>query len=336
VWCCGQCFDDRFLAEDIRHRSTRAGTCDFCGADGEALVCPDELADHFELLASTYEVDVSGGGMDTIAVFRKDWELFSRLDDSVAQQLLEQISQAIPHTGLVRPESKPSIEHWRGLRTELMHVNRFFPKSGFGDEEARLLEYLIADRADIPKDLYRARILHQSEPFTVTEMGKPPSEIASHGRANPHGISCLYVADEIDTTIAEVRPHKGDKVCIASIRPVGDLKLIDLCSPEKGISPFGLEEDDVRLLAGMIPYLRHLGEELSRPISPNRTHLEYLPTQYLCEFIKGRGHDGVIYKSSVGEGLNYAIFDDSAVSFDENIDIYEVTNVNFGSRLLKT
>ncbi|MBC8367884.1 RES family NAD+ phosphorylase [bacterium] len=222
------------------------------------------------------------------------------------------------------------------MRQELKHVNRFFPESGFGVEEARLLGYLIAEPADIPNELYRARILDQDEPFTASEMGKPPSKIASHGRANPYGISYLYVADEIDTTIAEVRPHKGEKVCIASIHPVRDLKFIDLCSPEKGISPFGLEEEDVRLLAGMIPYLRHLGEELSRPISPNRTHLEYLPTQYLCEFIKRNGYDGVIYKSSVGEGLNYAIFDDSAIRFDEKILTYEVINVDFDSRPLAT
>jgi hypothetical protein len=36
---------------------------------------------------------------------------------------------------------------------------------------------------------------------------------------------------------------------------------------------------------------------------------DYAPSQYLCEFIKKCGYDRVIYRSSVSEGLNPALFD---------------------------
>jgi hypothetical protein len=52
-----------------------------------------------------------------------------------------------------------------------------------------------------------------------------------------------------------------------------------------------------------------LGEELSRPVVPRSAPVEYLPSQYLCEFIKHCGFDGVVYRSSVGPGVNVALFD---------------------------
>jgi len=40
-------------------------------------------------------------------------------------------------------------------------------------------------------------------------------------------------------------------------------------------------------------------------------NLDYLPTQYLCEFIKSLGFDGVEYRSAMAEGgYNLAVFND--------------------------
>jgi len=35
---------------------------------------------------------------------------------------------------------------------------------------------------------------------------------------------------------------------------------------------------------------------------------KYLPSQFLCEFIKHCGFDGLLYRSSVGPGVNVALF----------------------------
>lgn len=58
-----------------------------------------------------------------------------------------------------------------------------------------------------------------------------------------------------------------------------------------------------------IPFLERLGNELTRPVLPKSAAIDYIPSQYLCEFIKKSGYDGVIYKSSVSEGINLALFD---------------------------
>jgi len=39
--------------------------------------------------------------------------------------------------------------------------------------------------------------------------------------------------------------------------------------------------------------------------------LDYIPTQYICDFVKHLGYDGIRYKSTLSEGgVNYAIFDE--------------------------
>lgn len=62
------------------------------------------------------------------------------------------------------------------------------------------------------------------------------------------------------------------------------------------------------LLAGL-PLLERLGEELTKPVQPRSAPFEYIPSQYLCEFIKKQGYQGVIYRSSVSDGINLALFD---------------------------
>lgn len=42
---------------------------------------------------------------------------------------------------------------------------------------------------------------------------------------------------------------------------------------------------------------------------PQGAALDYIPSQYLCEFIKHSGFDGVVYRSSVSDGINLALFD---------------------------
>jgi hypothetical protein len=75
------------------------------------------------------------------------------------------------------------------------------------------------------------------------------------------------------------------------------------------VSPFDLgDEDQIGLLRSDIDFLERLGEELTRPILPQGAMIDYVPSQYLCEFIKKCGYAGVIYRSSVSGGINLALF----------------------------
>jgi hypothetical protein len=63
-----------------------------------------------------------------------------------------------------------------------------------------------------------------------------------------------------------------------------------------------------------MPFLGHLCAALSKPVLPHKKDLEYLPTQYLCELIKDTNFDGIAFKSSLGKGDNYVIFNDSLLT----------------------
>jgi hypothetical protein len=68
------------------------------------------------------------------------------------------------------------------------------------------------------------------------------------------------------------------------------------------------DETSVALLRGDIEFLVKLGDELTRPVLPHSAAIDYIPSQFLCEFIKNCGYHGVVYRSSVGEGINMALF----------------------------
>lgn len=64
-------------------------------------------------------------------------------------------------------------------------------------------------------------------------------------------------------------------------------------------------------------------------IVPRVADLEYLPSQYLCEFVKHIGFDGVVYRSSLAEGDNLAIFQEDKLNristSDYRVDAIDVS-----------
>ncbi|NNJ81578.1 MAG: RES family NAD+ phosphorylase, partial [Flavobacteriaceae bacterium] len=74
---------------------------------------------------------------------------------------------------------------------------------------------------------------------------------------------------------------------------------------------------------------RTLQKELSLPIRKQDKEIDYIPTQYLSEFIKSIGYEGVEFQSSLySAGHNLAVFDSS--KFDcKKVDVYEIQNIEF-------
>jgi hypothetical protein len=159
-------------------------------------------------------------------------------------------------------------------------------------------------------------------------MGPPPNTKASLGRANPPGIPYLYLGSACETAIAELRPHTSERATVAEFSLHKPLRIVDLRSPRTQILPFVLEETtEIALLRGDVGFLERLGDELTRPVLPQGAAIDYLPSQYLCEYVKKCGHDGVIYKSSVSEGMNLALFYPEKATGIEAKE-YLVTNVS--------
>lgn len=330
--CCAKCFGDSFLRKQIEKDGENTGRCCYCGASNTTLIKPVKLRDYFELLSEIYCEDLVGKPL--VEWFKSDWNLFDGLDSAYCNKLLSEIlddKEIVCKT--YRPlvaDDGTSLERWQNFREELKHENRFFPKNiPYFERLRELLEgHLCSDSDTIPNVLYRARIMEGAIPHLPEEMGMPPLNISSHGRANPTGIPYLYLTSDISTAIAEIRPHTGENVCVAEFRVISQLRIADLRNPRKTISPFSLsDEQDIAQLRNDIDFLCQLGEELSRPVLPKAAHLEYLPSQYLCEFIKHCGFDGVMYLSSIGKGTNYAIFDGVSTKVG-TVTTYTVTCVS--------
>ncbi len=316
--CCAGCFGDRYLRRSIiPSRSVATGRCSYCESDGISVIQPKELTEYFELLVSAYRPD--GSGKLLIHWFREDWALFQhpRMDDSRAKDLLSEI---LDDGEIARqtfaPANDPTADHlseWENLRDELMYHNRYFPEKVIDRNRLEALFPLLElDVDELPTLWYRARLRLEDVPFTVDQMGAPPKRIASHGRANPAGIPCLYLGSDHDTAISEIRPHPGEIACVADFTTPTTLKLVDLRDPRKTVSPFLLADaDDIGRMRNDLPFLERLGNELTRPVIPQSAAIDYTPSQYLCEFIKKCGYQGVIYRSSVSTGMNLALFDPS-------------------------
>jgi hypothetical protein len=218
------------------------------------------------------------------------------------------------------------LDSWVKLRDELMYRNRYFPEEPLHAARLKqLLDHLQAD--DLPVTWYRARIRTGEDMIPIAEMKAPPARLVSHGRANPPGIPYLYLGSTPETAAAEVRPHTGDVACVADFTIGAGIKAVDLRNPRQLVSPFLLaDEDEIGLLRVDIAFLEHLGEELTRPILPQGAAIDYVPSQYLCEFIKKCGYDGVIYRSSVSDGINLALFD-PARAVGGTVEVYNITRV---------
>ena len=311
--CCPACFGDRFLLAEIRFRSKEIGRCAYCGSESVPVLSPPQLAYLFERLVGAYQADRNGKIL--VQLFREDWGMFDhpRMDDSHAKDLLAEIlndgeivGRTFSPAGALAADQ---LRKWEDFRKELMYHNRFFPVSDIDLERLKLLFISLKVPADeVPGEWYRARIQTGDAPFLVADMGAPPERIASHGRANPAGIVCLYLGSRELTAVSEIRPHTGEIVCVANFRTPNTLKLVDLRSPKKMVSPFDFDEAaDIGKMRSELPFLQRLGEELTRPVVPQAAAIDYTPSQYLCEFIKKCEYDGVIYRSSVSDGMNLAL-----------------------------
>ncbi|CAJ0802370.1 hypothetical protein LMG18096_04115 [Ralstonia holmesii] len=312
--CCADCFGDRGLRNNIiPSLSPVRGACSFCGAQDADVVEPVQLADVFGMLASVYAPSAEGRSL--VEWFQADWQLFSnpRLGVAGATELLGQI---LGDAEVVKQQFSPSaantsagLARWETLRDELLYKNRYFLDEALDADRLReLLGHLLAD--DLPAVWYRARIMASDTPYSIGEMGAPPKRLATHGRANPAGIPYLYLGSLPETAAAETRPHTGEMACVADFQIAGSLVAIDLRNPRQLVSPFVLADAGaIGQLRADIPFLERLGDELTRPVLPRSAAIDYIPSQYLCEFIKKSGYDGVVYRSSVSSGMNLALFD---------------------------
>ncbi|WP_148044019.1 RES family NAD+ phosphorylase [Massilia aurea] len=185
--------------------------------------------------------------------------------------------------------------------------------------------------------LYRAQIGYDEDDIegavTITGFSerrmKPNREFCGEGRANPRGIAYLYLSNHLDTSMAEMRPQRGQMLSVAQFEVQRNLNLVDCYSVEQEFGNIELIFSPPSTQEGIRNAIWwQINQAFSRPISRGDSSSDYIPTQILAEFFRHHGFDGVCFKSGLGEGHNFVLFDLAAAELI-NCGVYDVKAVKY-------
>lgn len=147
----------------------------------------------------------------------------------------------------------------------------------------------------------------------------PPEDYTKSMRANPEGIRYLYAAEELETALSEMRPQFGQTFSVATIEVLSSIKLFDFTN-----------EDVIITEAERGIFSRNVLDKVFSEANYGNS-IEYVPTQFLCEFIKLQGFDGIRFHSALSQGgKNIVLFDVNSDSKKYRITgsaIYSVNNI---------
>jgi hypothetical protein len=234
-----------------------------------------------------------------------------------------------------RPDTHGFRESWEFFQQEIRTRYRFF-----GREAQRALDEIFGDLASLKtwegtpaikeilstakaRFLYRTRIAYSESDLReilldpVKRLGPPPSRLARAGRMNAAGISVFYGAMEADTCIAEARAPVGSYVVLGRFEIIRPVRVLDLDVLTKVMTDRSWFDPEFTIRSNRAAFLRHLVEEISRPIMPRDEEFEYLPTQAVSEYLASCVEprlDGIIFHSAqtAREGRNVVLFHHSA------------------------
>lgn len=313
MFVCPNCFSDIEIKSYIDSLSSENGDCDICGAKAVPVLVIDELLDFFEELFALYKEDISG--ITLLKTIENEWNLFSSMPiaTSIISQILPQTTFSAWNTNTELSyieEIEESISYWFKLKESLKWERRFLVEmekfkdlgwDGFFEDHITFTEV---------ERFYRARI-HNTEGATTllpTEMGCPEKEMVSSGRGNPQGIPYLYLSKSPLTTLYETRALLHDEISVGEFKslPGEVLKVVDFTERSGVFAGAGNLKNHTKALR-----LKELiSKDLSKPIRRYDSDIEYIPTQFMCEFIRYViGANGILFNSSIHDtGQNLVLF----------------------------
>ncbi|RXM42671.1 RES family NAD+ phosphorylase [Flavobacterium sp. YO64] len=336
---CSNCFNDTDLKRFIESNSSSRGNCNFCEikVDSE-LISIDELLDFFaEFLNSFEEAD---DGVSLLQLIDNDWGLFANKDKghNILAEVLSKLGSTIdiPTKNVVYEQDIiESTSFWTLLKEDLKWERRFLTNLNLF-EELRWDKFFARNNS-LPEGeiLFRARI-HSNDAqvaYNLNEMGSPSKEKSSAGRANPQGIPYLYLSTSESTTFYETRATYLDEVSVAKfVAKKGEV--ISLVDFTESLSLF-LNIENIKEYVKSVLLKKSISADLSKPLRRYDSELEYIPTQFICEFIRSLSDaDGIMFNSSLHVGgKNVVLFKESKMECVEVLT-YRVTDVKIDHQLI--
>ena len=343
--CCVHCFKDPLLQKTITEFGI-IGDCDFCSSKNVPVYDisnQNELSDKIIDLIQIYEASFHEDAKPLKKSLHDDWNIFSGGTEAIQTLLLAlcapysaidpnsdifSVNVIIPQAydeeyindyGVIKGQA------WHQFSESIKHENRFHNSYFNGDALSSFLSAAVKS-VKLGDIFYRARIASNNFGFKRNEMYAPPAGFRKQGRINPDGIGVLYLASDIKTALHEVRASKYDYVTIGTFRPQKTLRIVDLSAISR-LSPFHSSE-----LASVFinrEVFKEMALEIAKPQRRSDSALEYLSTQYISEFVKAQGYDGVAYDSTLSkDGYNLAIYDQTNFKCT-SVKTIEVTEIDY-------
>lgn len=312
---CESCFEDKELKGFIFSQG-EIKKCDFCGSDDKKAIPIDELLDFFQELLSNLESHSEGVGL--LGLIQGDWSLFRNNETGakVLNVIIDRLNLSFFHADVLVQYSQEilnNVNYWFELKEQLKWERRYLIDVNYLTDELGW-DGFFESKFAVSKDdiLYRAR-LHSStndNKFSSEKMFCPPKELSTAGRANPMGIPYLYLSDHQETILYEIRSTYLDEVSIGKFVIRNDLNREVLISDFTEMSTiYHPTEVNKKIKSRLLK--RHISRDLSQPLRRYDSELDYIPTQFICEFIKVfTGVEGLKFTSSLHNiGNNFVIFD---------------------------
>jgi len=358
---CERCFRDKIISSMVCSVSkTEDGECPICKSKGVHLydtATQNDLTPYFEellriyapsnTLPNNYPIAETHSLLDDL---KERWNIFSDIPPIQICEILKSVcgeiyansnelfigTVGIPElydTTYLQEHSLVKNNNWDAFVDELKTKNRYHSKLINFDILEKYCSF-IRKTYKTGELFYRARISERTG-YGIKEMSAPPVGMSSEGRANARGITCLYLANNVETTLHEVRSGVFDFVSVGTFRLKQDITVVDLRAIAE-ISPF-VEGLDFLNHAINKQYLEKLNLEMSKSLRRSDSTLDYVPTQYIVDFIKSIEHngkqeyDGIEYNSTTNPGgYNLAIFNPDLFECTE-VSVYEIKQLQYTS-----
>ena len=326
------------MRSEVESNAIIDGCCMVCGSIGK-LIDFSEFYDFFDALLSLFAVS-DNANKTIVDIIQDEWHIFR--DKNIARVLLNDVISkhnyvfSIDSNVEYISEIQERIAIWNRLKISVKEKSRFFTNM---DEFAQY-NYLTAGKSlHKGQELFRSRITpFGQKKIKCKNMGCPPKELATAGRANPIGIPYLYLSDSAKTTYFEVRAVYLDKLSVGTFRIERELKLIDFVYDVNLFLSYNDGSLSLKETVIKKKVIEAISSDLSKPLRRYDSEIEYVPTQLICEYCRrivdseGSTADGITFESSLRKGgRNYVLFDES-VAKCVRVDSHEITRIDIDKK----
>ena len=364
---CSDCFNDTEIINVI-NKIDNEGTCEVTGKTSKHVYDTSEhtfLKGYFDELLNIYtpvsELVQKFDKKDTLKIkydlLSNNWNIFNdnckhsdvyKILKSICPERYEE-SPELFNGDVIIPElydEKYKAEHsllkihtWEEFIYSIKCCNRYHSHHLNLDI---LRKACIASTKKYKKGekFYRGRI-SSLEGLQAKDMSAPPIEKTIDGRVNSAGIRCLYLANSVNTTINEVRAGIFDYITIGTFELKEDIIVVDFRKINK-ISPFIFALNGLALTEYALnkPFLNKINDEMGKSVRKSDSKLDYIPTQYICDYIKSITLEienlpskfmGIEYNSTLcKDGYNLAIFEPELFECIET-KVYQVQSLEYNT-----